>query len=166
MNKPNIYLLTGPIHSGKTTALLNWANDKKHVTGVLSPDVDGKRHFLLLPKKQLQLMEASSAETEILEIGRWRFSAAAFKQSITYLEAELEPSTEWMILDEIGPLELRDEGFAFFLHRLLKDASTIRKGVILVVRNTALEPVKIHFGLHRFEVKEISIPELAELDTR
>ena len=48
-----IYILTGAIRTGKTTALLNWINNRNDVDGLLCPDNEnGKRYFLKVKTKE------------------------------------------------------------------------------------------------------------------
>ncbi len=47
-----IYILTGDIRTGKTSALLDWCKNRNDVDGVLCPDDDkGKRYFLNIKSK-------------------------------------------------------------------------------------------------------------------
>lgn len=160
MNKCTIYILTGAVHSGKTTALTAWSQRTASVIGVLSPDIEGKRHFMLLPGRKILPMEATETDTRILEIGRWRFSKDAFSTSIDYLKAQLKQPADWLIIDEIGPLELRNEGFAMFLQWLLNDLPPIHKGILLVVRNEMTERIKAHFSLQQYTLHEICATQL------
>ena len=73
-----IYILKGAIGSGKTTYLINYCR-QKNVGGVLSPHINGKRHFLNIKNQEMKMMEASEKEIEALNIGRYKFSAKAFE---------------------------------------------------------------------------------------
>jgi len=44
--KPNIFILSKPIQSGKTTSLMEWCEDKDKVTGILTPDKEGFKKTL------------------------------------------------------------------------------------------------------------------------
>ncbi len=48
-----IYILTGDIRTGKTTALLDWIKDRNDVDGLLCPDSEnGMRYFLKVKSKE------------------------------------------------------------------------------------------------------------------
>lgn len=123
-----VYLLTGPVRSGKTTALLQWAEKRKDVHGILTPLVNDKRIFMDANNKEQFAMEAAAGETNILEVGRFRFSKTGFDKAVQIIRDAI-PKEGWLIIDEIGPLELRGEGFC----EILKDVLTQRKEKILVV---------------------------------
>ena len=56
-----IYILTGEIRSGKTTALKTWASDRADVDGLICPDgKNGKRYFLKVKSKEEIELEAES----------------------------------------------------------------------------------------------------------
>jgi len=83
-----IYLLTGPIRSGKTTALMQWASSLKDVSGILTPDLNGKRQFLNLANSEYFHMEAIDGEAEIT-IGRFAFSKKILKRRMVLLNQQL-----------------------------------------------------------------------------
>ena len=139
--EPGIYILTGPVQSGKTTALINWSANRKDVYGILTPLAGEKRIFLDAQNREQFPMEAEAGEAEVLSVGRFRFSKNNFEKAIqTVLDAAR--SEGWLVIDEIGPLELRGEGF----HDVLKEVLVQRKNkLLLVVREGLVEKVKEHF---------------------
>jgi nucleoside-triphosphatase len=136
-----IYILSTPIHSGKTTSLIEWSKDKQ-VSGILTPVRNGRRVFVDVSSGTEFNMEADEGE-EPLDIGRFRFSKKGFNKAGSIItEAISKPG--WLIIDEIGPLELRGEGF----HDTLQTVLSRRTGdIILVVREGLTEEVKDHFGI-------------------
>ncbi len=52
-----IYILTGPVNSGKTTKLMNWVEKKSNVGGILTPVVDGKRHLYSIASQKYKIFE-------------------------------------------------------------------------------------------------------------
>ena len=69
-----IFILTGPVQTGKTTSLIKWTEKRNDVYGILTPVVDGKRMFMNVQARQLFYMEATEEETEVLTVGRFIFS--------------------------------------------------------------------------------------------
>jgi nucleoside-triphosphatase THEP1 len=93
-------------------------------------------------------MEADDKE-DFFEIGRFRFSKKGFdKAASIIIEAITKPG--WLIIDEIGPLELRGEGFHDTLQTVL---SSRKDDIILVVREGLADKVMDHFA---FKAKVIS----------
>ena len=141
-----IYILTGPVRSGKTSKIANWAMEKNDVFGVLTPVISGKRMFTDLHSKNIFEMEANSGETEILPIGKFRFSKAGFSKAVEILRNGLNEQKGWLVIDEIGPLELRGEAFSDILKEILHSASNQQK-ILLVIRESILEDAIQFFGL-------------------
>jgi nucleoside-triphosphatase THEP1 len=162
MNPKPIYLLSAPVRTGKTTALQNWADGNQGITGVLTPVVENRRLFLDLASGVRFDMEADVEEQDVLSVGRFRFSKAAFAKAIHILN-QPPSGNEWRVIDEIGPLELQGEGFGPGLRKLLDDYDTNRMRLILVIRDTLLEKVCAHFRFDKFEMRIIGTTELPEI---
>lgn len=147
-----IYILTGPIQSGKTTKLMQWAANKKNVFGILTPVVDNKRVFLDLTTKEQFRMEAKPNEENVFTIGRFVFSKQSFEKAINILTKALKENDGWLVVDEIGPLELRGEGFHDAIMEILKTEINLK--ILFVIRNTILEKALMFY---RFNIEEITI---------
>ena len=86
-------------------------------------------------------MEAEAGESAVLSIGRFRFSKKSFERAIQIIRESVRHEG-WLIIDEIGPLELRGEGF----HDVLKEVLAQRKDkLLLVAREEVTEKVKEYF---------------------
>lgn len=142
MPETGIYILAGPIRSGKTTSLMQWCSQRRDVYGVLTPDINGKRVFMDAYTGERFPMETMD-EQETVSIGRFVFSKKSFdKASQIIRNAIHEPG--WIIIDEIGPLELRGNGF----HDVLKEVLASRNDkLVIVVREGMAEKVKEYFGM-------------------
>lgn len=152
MPEPNVYILAGPVQSGKTSALLQWIAGKKEVNGIVTPGVAGKRVFREISTREEYNMEATAGESEVLEIGRFTFSQQNFERAIQHLQSII-PSNGWLIIDEIGPLELKDNGF----HDILEKILAVRKdNILLVVREGLVNQVTEKY---RFDPVTILTPE-------
>jgi nucleoside-triphosphatase THEP1 len=137
-----IYILSAPVQSGKTSSLINWSAARKDVYGILTPVINGKRVFMNAQTKEQFPMEATGDE-ETLEVGRFVFSKAGFDKAIQIIR-EAVNKKGWLIIDEIGPLELRGEGFCEVLKEVLAQRNN---KLLLVVREGLLEQVKEYFGI-------------------
>ena len=139
---PDIFILTGEVHSGKTTALLQWSQKRKDVFGILTPVINGERVFMNAHTGEIFPMEANGNE-EVLAVGKYRFSAKAFQKASTVISSSLA-NQAWIILDEIGPLELRGDGFYEVLGAMAS-STTHQQKLVVVVRQSIMEEVKALF---------------------
>ena len=141
MADKKVILLTGEIQTGKTTTLLNWVKKREDVAGILTPVKNGKRFFYSIPEDVLYQMEAEGDE-EVLKIGRFRFSAKQFEKTNKAILKWLDESQwKYLIIDEIGPLELKEQkGFWASFNKILD--GVFEATVIIVVRQSLSETVR------------------------
>lgn len=140
MPEPGIYILTGPVQSGKTTSLQQWCAQRNDVYGILTPVTGGKRFFVDIETQEQFPMEAAGEEIA-MAVGRFVFSRKAFDRATAIIRNAIDKKG-WLIIDEIGPLELRGEGFS----DVLKEVLPKRTGrLILVVRAGLTEQVINYF---------------------
>ena len=152
-----LYILTAPIQSGKTTSLVKWSENRNDVYGILTPDVDGKRIFMNAHTRQLFLMEAKEGEMETFTVGKFIFSKTNFNRAIQIIQDGID-KPGWLVIDEIGPLELKGDGFS----NVVKEVLTKRKHTILMVirdKDNTVEKVKSYFNIIDAE----QINDIAEL---
>ncbi len=110
----SIYLFSRPIHSGKTTELLQWCIQQKNIRGVLMPDIYGSRKILDLHTKNLfdiECTDAANTKELLTPVGRFHFYTAAFEKANTIILAALNQMPHWLVIDEAGKLELEGKGF-------------------------------------------------------
>ena len=147
MTDNNIYILSGPIRSGKTTQLLNWSAGRNDIYGILTPDIDGKRVFMDVHSGEQFAMEADAGDLDIITVGRYVFSQSAFQRARRVITNSFGNSNAcWLIIDEIGPLELNNDGFAGVLKEAINSANRDLK-ILLVVREGLFEKIKNKFGI-------------------
>ncbi|MFZ4592592.1 MAG: nucleoside-triphosphatase [Ignavibacteria bacterium] len=146
----NVYIFTGDIKTGKTTHLQKWVSDKPDANGILSPVIDGCRHIVSIKSNETRLLEYSGNDksTELTKIGNYNFLSSVFEWGREELYKAYLQKPEWLIVDEIGPLELRGEGLEPVVSRILNDDANDEINVVLVVRKPLLEKVIEHYGLH------------------
>jgi nucleoside-triphosphatase THEP1 len=143
----NIFILTGPVHSGKTTALQAFIKRKPDAGGILSPVIQGRRWFQDIYSGVIFEAEAEEGEAS-LKIGKYNFSIAAFSRASGILKNSVQ--TEWIIIDEIGPLELDNQGFAKVLRELVQSKDV--QNLLIVVRENLVKEVVEHFGISAYKV--------------
>ncbi len=146
-DQARVHILSAPIQSGKTTRLLEWVRSQENVAGILTPDRDGKRYFLDISTGEEFPMEAADNESEIISIGKFKFSKNNFSRAIQVLKRDIG-KRGWLVVDEVGPLELKGEGFAEILAEMITERSG---NILLVVRDGLLHTVVKQFGIMSYE---------------
>jgi nucleoside-triphosphatase THEP1 len=160
----SIIIFSRPIHSGKTTELLQWCNQQKNVCGILMPDINGSRKILDIKTKQLFDIECTDAENanELLTtIGKYNFYTAVFEKANLILITALTQKPNWLIVDEVGNLELEGKGFYDAIKKATDLYNKKNTGTLLItIRDSLFEEVIIFFKFKDYSV----INSLEELD--
>lgn len=150
-----IYILTGEIRSGKTTALRNWIVNRNDVDGLLCPDdKNGKRYFLKVKSGKEFELETEIGNQEIIEIGNFKFLKSAFKKANDYLiSIASETNYSYLIIDEIGKLELKNKGVHLATEILIsKYRRDEKQHVILVVRDYLLDAILKYYQICEYSL--------------
>jgi nucleoside-triphosphatase THEP1 len=150
-----IVVVSGEINIGKTTALQQWLSTNHHykITGFLTPKNLQERLFLKIDNNTHLKMLAEEDELDSLNIGKYKFSISSFNEITNYTLKSLDSKPDFVVLDEIGPLELKGLGFDELLKSLLSSDSNL----ILVIRNTLLEEIIQHYHLYKYDLEIIEI---------
>jgi nucleoside-triphosphatase THEP1 len=132
-----IFIYSGTIRSGKTTRLDNWIKKTSSVDGVLTPIINGKRYIKFVSTGKMSLLESDLSDASIVEqIGKYKFLKNTFHKSHEYLLRLIINPPKWIVIDEIGFLELDGMGFEPAVSQLmnkLKNKSDVN--ILLVVRD-------------------------------
>ncbi len=155
MQKKEVYILTGTIHSGKSSTLANWCKTRNDVFGILSPVENGKRFFQDISNGEKFPMEAGPDEISTIPIGKFKFSMSAFSKAIEVITRSSYNKNGWLVIDEIGPLELSGRGFDEVLKELLDNSPSNIK-LILVIRDTIKDDVIQRYSLSEHLIKEVN----------
>jgi nucleoside-triphosphatase THEP1 len=148
MKPAKIIILTGAKQSGKSTRLLQWS-EHKSIGGFLTPIVSGKRMWFSLPQKEYAPFESVQSNDQTISIGRYHLLTSTFDQMNTHLKNQSNNLFDWLIIDEVGPLELKGEGIYPGLTHLLNDSSV---PLVLVVREGLVQQVIDKFKLTNVEI--------------
>ena len=159
MTEKKIYILSGPKHSGKTTKLLECIGNRKEVFGILTPVIEKKRFFQNASTKEIFQMEATPEEANILTTGKYSFSQKAFFRAEKIIGEALKEKSGWLVIDEIGPLELSGKGFHNVIKEVLHADSNLK--LIFVVRVTLFNEVIKFFEMENFsEIKVFTVSSM------
>lgn len=150
-----IRILTGEIKTGKTTRLMYWAASQKNIDGIFQPVIDEKRFVYHIGSRTLKPLETTESE-EVTSIGKYNFSNQTFLWSQNILSECAAKNLEWIIVDEIGPLELQDKGLEPAISKLFSEREKIQAQILCVVRDSILEKFVEHYGLQNdYEIFEL-----------
>jgi len=154
-----VLILSGAVQSGKTTALLNHFSRKSNVGGFICPDVNGQRMICFLNEKRVIPLQIANQENEI-SIGRFTFDKNVFNKACDILVHTSTLDSEFVIIDEVGPLELKEQGYYHSLKILLENWTNKSEGtLILVVREHLVNEV-----IAKFDLKNVSIIKKEDLN--
>jgi nucleoside-triphosphatase THEP1 len=147
----SVIIFSAPVHSGKTTTLMNWCRNKNNVGGLLMPDVNGTRKFLNIETKEVFDAECTKQDQcteKLVSIGQYNFYETAFAKANNIL-LNISPSIKHIIIDEIGKLELQQKGLYEGTTHLLSKSNQC---LILVVRDSLVEAVATAFNLNNYSL--------------
>jgi nucleoside-triphosphatase THEP1 len=95
-------------------------------------------------------------EEDFLPVGKFIFSKKGFAKAIAIIEKGILEEDGWLVIDEIGPLEINGLGFAEILEK--KIPAVFKKiNLLIVVRQSLTEEVINHFNLSDKEVTVVEI---------
>ncbi len=150
----NIFILTGEIKTGKTTRLMQWATNKTSIDGIFQPVIDGRRFIYHISSKTLKPLETMQTEN-IISIGKYKFSIQTFEWAQEILREAFNNQNKWIIIDEVGPLELKGTGLEPEFHKLISETKNSSVKLILVIRNSILNDVIKFYNLEgKFQIIE------------
>ena len=148
---PKIKIVTGKIHSGKTTSLFKFISEHKNTDGILAPIVNDKRRLYHISTKTIKNFETSERSTDIVSVGKYFFLNESINWANKKLIDSLNSSVKYLIIDEIGKLELRGEGLHKSTQEILKEINISNKILILVVRDYLLDEVLKYYNISEKE---------------
>ena len=146
-----INILTGPVQSGKTTRLIAWVEYYRHCAGILSPVIHNQRYIYSILANEYRRLESSDesvGDRDIIKIGKYSFLQSSFQWAREELQTAMEGRLPYLVIDEIGPLEISGQGLEPMVTEILRNYERSQKHrLILVVREQLFENVIFHYGL-------------------
>ena len=159
----SIFIISGPVHSGKTTRLFPWLKNKNNLYGILSPVIDGKRYLLNIHSNEKRLLEIDSDEEKenIITVGKYKFDKSVFEWGCEVIANAIEENPEWIVIDEVGPLELQGEGFAKAVNKVFSHQNIlVRTNLVLVIRDSLMTDFLNHYNLTEKDIKLLNVVDL------
>lgn len=155
----SIYIFCRPVHSGKTTALLEWCNQQENIAGVLMPDINGSRKIFDIHSKEIfdiECADAINTKEPLITAGRFLFYTAAFERANSILINAMGQNLHWLVIDEAGKLELEGEGFYSSIVRALEiyDNNEMAGNLLMTVRDSLCEAAISFFEIQHYRIIE------------
>ena len=140
-------ILSGAVQSGKTTSLIKHFSNTNAVGGFICPDVNGKRMMFYTSDKRVLPFQITQQDNSV-SIGKFAFDQSVFNKACDVLVHPLTLDNNWVIVDEVGPLELKEQGFYHALITLIENAKQKADlTIVLVVREHLVVDVISKFNL-------------------
>ena len=89
----------------------------------------------------------NSVSDNFLKIGNYRFSKEVFSWGQSILLNAIKKKSEWLVIDEIGPLELEGSGLEPAITEILKERDNYNGEILCVVRDTILDKFIEYYGI-------------------
>ena len=159
-----IYLLVGDIQTGKSSALMRWVKGKRQIFGVISPiGPDKKRFFFEIQTQRRIIMQAETNDANTISVGRYHFFNSAFKKANAILQQNAkEENNGYIIVDELGKLELKNQGLDVSVREVIKRTrQDSQLHAILVVRTSLISAIRNHYNI--LDAKELTTTSLLQL---
>lgn len=139
--KSNIIILSDEVQKGKTTALGNLTKTDDLFEGFLTPVLGGLRYFLALsPISFLGFEKTERANKNDLKVGKFKFYYETFQIAKKMISQLHLSDKKYLVIDEIGKLEVENSGFEPELGAFLEKAKYLEdKTIILIIRKSLLD---------------------------
>lgn len=156
-----VIIITGGVEAGKTTSLRKVSEkliqSGKLVSGFISPRImDGDKTVAysienLKTGETLPFLSEKSVseDGDVQSIGKYFINSETEQKAKQILSDALQDGAEVVVIDEVGRLELRGDGWHNELHELLKANKTT---LVLSVRDSFVESV-----IEKFVMSEVQV---------
>ena len=152
----SIILFSRPVRTGKTTELSAWCGKQKNIAGILMPDSDGGRKAVDLSTNEIFNIECKGRDgkkEELIQVGKFYFYAPVFKKINNLLLNPLLPHPRWLVIDEVGILELAGAGFYDAVIKLVEVYNNpAGADLLLVVRENLCNEVIAFFKIKNYSI--------------
>lgn len=151
-----INILSAPIHSGKSTALKHFILQNGNCCGILCPDINNFRCLENIETGNIMPFQklVHDGDNDIL-VGHYIFSHHGFETAKNILKNIPIDTQKWIIIDEIGKLELNGGGLEPAFGKLLKAIQEYQLNCIIVVRDYLLEQAIKHYDIKQYKLLTI-----------
>jgi nucleoside-triphosphatase THEP1 len=167
--KPQVVIITGEIHQGKTTftqkIITNLLEQKIRIAGFLSLGINengtriGYSLFDIESSEQTELCSTIKDENRI-KFGQFYFNNDAILKGNEILNTENLSDKQLIVIDEVGPLELSGHGWSSAIENITRSCTISQ---LWVVRKSIVKMITRKWNIgnaYIFDITESSIPEV------
>jgi len=171
LKRPEVVIITGDVHQGKTTTAQKVISDlldrNIKIGGFLSLAINdngqrtGFNLFDIESSEQIELCSVVKDENR-LRIGQYYFNNAAIEKGLKILNKDNLINKQLIVIDEIGPLELKDRGWSIAIDNITNNSYLPQ---LWVVRRSLVQAISRRWNIGNawvFDIAEGSIPEVEE----
>jgi nucleoside-triphosphatase THEP1 len=169
LKRPQVVIITGEVHEGKTTftqQIVNeLINEKVRVAGFLATAINenmertGFNLYDIETKESIELCSGNKDKSRPRS-GKYYFNPEAFSKGNKILSPENLSGKQLIVIDEIGPLELKGGGWSNAIDNISRNLTipqlwVARKGIIIQITrrwNTG--------NVYIFDISESSVEEV------
>ena len=144
----NTIILSGAVGSGKSTALMEWIKNNA-ACGFITPTIDSKKMLYNIFNAAYYDYEIEEGKKDSISIGKYLLSRTAFVIADKIIDAAIASACDCFVLDELGKLELNEEGHYRGILKLLH----LFKGTLLLVVREQL----VNEAIHKFQLEDCII---------
>ena len=150
----NIHILSGKVRSGKSTRLLDWYKKTSSCGGIITPLINGKKYIMNIESGEQRLLQGTGKENKnVIKTGNYYLLRETLEWAKNALFEANKTCPQWIVIDEIGYLELNNDGLEPAISRLLPE---IEGNILLVIRERLVEKAVNHFQLYKYGKINIS----------
>lgn len=153
--KFKIFILTGDKQSGKSTSLKEWVIKQPNVSGFITLDgQDAQRHIYDLKTGVSTPYATKCYVPNAIPIGKWFLFNDGLRIGIDIINNFEMTTRGILVIDEIGILELKGQGYANGFHALLERIrdNDSHLTLIIVVRIELVDQVITYFDLKNSKI--------------
>ncbi|HET9058123.1 MAG TPA: nucleoside-triphosphatase [Chitinophagaceae bacterium] len=155
VEKRRMVILSGPVHSGNSGALMQWVPGKS-VSGFITPTINNKKVLFNIETGETDVYEMNENDGKGIEVGNYRISKEAFVKAKAITTNAIQHSDkQWFVVDEIGKLELRNEGNHAAIVELLDNW---KNNLLFVIRDYLLQEV-----INKYQITDAEIIDQQKL---
>ena len=164
-----VFILTGTIGQGKTTYLKNLIGyfRQKGITigGIYSPRVVKNREtigydIIDINTDEREIFLRQDSNNHNMKIGRFNINLEGLQKGIKAIKGSNNLNTRIVVIDEVGILELQNQGWASNIEELVRNS---QNHILLVIRDSFVEQVIEKWNLNNYQVFNISDNELTHV---
>lgn len=146
----SLYILCDEIRMGKTTAINDSLSALRPHLGFICPDINGSRVLVNLENMSMHEFQIKKPVfSGDVKVGKFAFLGSTFKLAHQILMDIPDNFDGFVIIDEIGKLELKNKGLEPALSQYLERQKEFDIKTIVVVRDYLLDEV-----IRRYDLRE------------